>query len=194
MGLLLLKAAALDPRFKLKSATRDLLQYVSACIHGDAMQHMATASSSANMVVAEEVTVTSSEPVPSTSSAGDHDYYCPSSTPGASSELDDLFRDTDDEELSHSATDDTIEAELRQFLQEKRVARSECPLEWWKQNSWRFKTLSRLAKLHLAIPAASAASERVFSVAGLTVNRLRCALSTEHVNMLVTMHCNTDLM
>jgi len=65
MGLLLLKAAALDPRFKL-TATRDLVQYVSACIHGDAMQHMATASSSANMVVAEEVAETSSEPVPST--------------------------------------------------------------------------------------------------------------------------------
>ena len=33
-----------------------------------------------------------------------------------------------------------------------------------------------------------------FPVAKLTVNRLRCAVSTEHVNMLVTMHCNTDLM
>ena len=40
-----------------------------------------------------------------------------------------------------SETNDTIEAELRQCMQEKRLARSECPLQWWKQNSWEVKDL-----------------------------------------------------
>ena len=197
MALLLLKAAILDPRFKLKSASKDFSQYASASLQGEAVQHLATACSASSMPVAEEIIVEVLEPVPSTSTAGDHDYFCPpsTSTQSASSGIDELFRDADvDEEPSDTESIDTVEAELRQFMQEKRILRSSCPLEWWKQNASRFKTLSSMAKLYLAVRAASAASERVFSVAGLTVNKLRSSLSGEHVDMLVTMHCNADLM
>ena len=47
--------------------------------------------------------------------------------------------------------------------------------------------------MFLCIPASSAPSERVFSVAGLTVNKLRTSLLAENVNMLVTLHSNADL-
>lgn len=195
MMLALSKAAILDPRFKLKSAKRELQQYVSASLQGEAVQQLATVCAAGSMAVAEEVTVADTDPVPSTSSAADHDYFCQPTAHSASSGIDELFRDSgEDEEQSDTENNDTVEADLRQFLQEKRLARNQCPLEWWKQNSSRFKTLNRLAKLYLAIPAASAASERVFSVAGLTVNRLRSSLLPEHVDMMVTMHCNADLM
>jgi len=46
-----------------------------------------------------------------------------------------------------SETNDTIEAELRQCMQEKRLARSECPLQWWKQNSWEVKDFKLVGQI-----------------------------------------------
>ena len=51
----------------------------------------------------------------------------------------------------------------------------------------------RLAKKYLAITATSTPAERVFSVAGLIVSRLRASLSPEHVDMLVFLNKNMDL-
>ena len=83
--------------------------------------------------------------------------------------------------------------DLQRFFNEPRLPRSTCPLYWWKENNKRFKSLAELGKVYLSVPATSVPSERVFSAAGLTVNRLRSSLSPEHVNMLVTMHCNSDM-
>ena len=65
---------------------------------------------------------------------------------------------------------------------------------WWAKHSSQFKTLSVLAEKYLAIPATETTSERVFSVAGLTATRTRANLSPEHVNMLVLLHENIDLL
>jgi hypothetical protein len=48
-----------------------------------------------------------------------------------------------------------------------------CPLSWWKSSSHRFKNFERLAVKYLAIPAASAPSERIWSWASrvLTVKQ-----------------------
>lgn len=64
------------------------------------------------------------------------------------------------------------------------------PLDWWKANATRFPRLSQLAKSDLCIPVTSVPSERVFSAAGLTVNRLRTRLTLEHVNMLIFLNKN----
>ena len=64
------------------------------------------------------------------------------------------------------------------------------PLKWWKENHGRFPRLARLAKRYLCIPGTSVPSERVFSEAGLVVNRLRTRLTPEHVDMLIFLNKN----
>ena len=64
------------------------------------------------------------------------------------------------------------------------------PLAWWKINEIRFPTLAKLARIHLAIPATSAPSERVISKAGLIIDRLRSRLSPEVASMIIFMKAN----
>jgi len=63
-----------------------------------------------------------------------------------------------------------------------------CPLHWWKQNESKYKMLSILAAKLLCIPATSAPSERVFSVAGLTIAKDGARLSSEHANEILFLH------
>jgi hypothetical protein len=59
-----------------------------------------------------------------------------------------------------------------------------CPFKWWGSQASNFPILSELAKKYLAIPATSAASERLFSDAGnvMTVRRTSLLPSTfEHL-------------
>ena len=46
-------------------------------------------------------------------------------------------------------------------------------LTWWKSATETYPKLAKLARIVLAIPATSTPSERVFSVAGLTINAKR---------------------
>jgi hypothetical protein len=57
-----------------------------------------------------------------------------------------------------------------------------------------FSHSSVLVKKYLAIPATETTSVRVFSVAGLTASRTRTSLSPEHVDTLVFMHTNFELL
>ena len=85
----------------------------------------------------------------------------------------------------------TDEVEL--YFSENSIPRNFNPLQWWKANSLRYPRLSQLVKPLFAIPATSTASERLFSVAGLTVTRLRSHLNRENVNALVFLHNNYHL-
>ena len=85
----------------------------------------------------------------------------------------------------------TDEVEL--YFSENSIPRNFNPLQWWKANSLRYPRLSQLVKPLFAIPATSTASERLFSVAGLTVTRLRSNLNRENVNALVFLHNNYHL-
>ena len=59
------------------------------------------------------------------------------------------------------------------------------PLDWWRFRATEFPRLSRMARKILAIPATSAPSERVFSVAGLTITKLRSRLRPDNASCLV---------
>ena len=63
-------------------------------------------------------------------------------------------------------------------------------LTWTKA---RFYGLKRLARKYLAIPATSAPSERVFSLAGNICSRRRASLSPDHLDALVFLNANGDL-
>ncbi|XP_078025234.1 E3 SUMO-protein ligase ZBED1-like [Epinephelus lanceolatus] len=64
------------------------------------------------------------------------------------------------------------------------------PLDWWKIQQTCFPRLATLARRYLCVPGTSVPSERVFSAAGLTVNRLRTRLTPEHVDMLLFLNQN----
>lgn len=84
-----------------------------------------------------------------------------------------------------------LENEVNMFLKDPPALLDSDPTEWWKVNEGRFPRLASLARQYLCIPGTSVPSERVFSVAGLTVNRLRTRLTPEHVDMLIFLNKNT---
>ena len=66
----------------------------------------------------------------------------------------------------------------------------EDPLRWWAANEHHFPTLSSLVRRYQAIQATSIPSEHMFSDAGTTVDRKRCALDPDNVDHLVFLHKN----
>ena len=62
---------------------------------------------------------------------------------------------------------------------------AQSPLAWWKSNEQLYPSLSKYARQVLAIPATSAPSERVFSVAGQIVTKKRARLTGNAVALLV---------
>ena len=60
------------------------------------------------------------------------------------------------------------------------------PLEWWKNYAAELPTLASLARKYLAIPASSAAVERMFSYTGNRVGKKDTRLDDE--NLLALMH------
>ncbi len=63
-----------------------------------------------------------------------------------------------------------------------------CSLKWWKNNEGKYKMISKLALRVLCIPATSAPSERVFSVAGLTIVKDHARLAPQTANELIFLH------
>ena len=55
-------------------------------------------------------------------------------------------------------------------------------LQWWKTHLSVFPGLSLVAKRYLCTMATSAASERIFSLAGFVVNERRSCLKPDNVN------------
>ena len=88
----------------------------------------------------------------------------------------------------------SIQDEVKSYLQERPIKRKDDPLSWWKVNGSRFPHLERLAKRYLAIPATSTPSERVFSVAGIVVDKRRAALTPEMIDALVFLNKNSFML
>ena len=94
-----------------------------------------------------------------------------------------------DEYSTHrSADSNSYEVDL--YWTEPNVGLDVDPLSWWKAHSEQYPNLCELAMKYLSVPATSVPAERVFSTAGLVVNRLRARLTSEHVDMLVFLRKN----
>lgn len=87
-----------------------------------------------------------------------------------------------------------IKRQLGMFAAENQLQQTADPLKWWQNNETRFRSLTVLARKYLPIPATSASSERVFSLAGGICNRRRASLSPDHLNALVFLNRNSDLL
>jgi hypothetical protein len=62
------------------------------------------------------------------------------------------------------------------------------PLIWWKEHEQMYPNVAKLARKILCIPATSAPCERVFSVAGLTISKLRSRMVSSNAEMCVFLH------
>ena len=91
--------------------------------------------------------------------------------------------DYNEETLTHTA-------ELSNYFQDICPPLHFDPMTWWKANDSKYPRLAKLANTYLGVPATSVPSERVFSAAGLIVNRLRTRLHPEHVDMLIFLNKN----
>lgn len=81
--------------------------------------------------------------------------------------------------------------ELQEF-KTIRVEGYETCLKWWQRNKNRFPRLYSVARLVFAIPASSAAPERMFSMAGRLVN-YRPNIRSELVDEILFLKSNFDL-
>ena len=63
------------------------------------------------------------------------------------------------------------------------------PLDMWRNKAMELPYLARFARRVLATPATQAQSERMFSTAGLTVNKRRGSLDLENIELLFFLRC-----
>jgi hypothetical protein len=84
-------------------------------------------------------------------------------------------------------------SELDEFSREEGIAMNKCPLEWWAARASRYPVLAEMARVYLAVPASSAPSERVFSVAKLVLSDKRRRLDVDRVARLMFMKRNMAL-
>jgi len=87
-----------------------------------------------------------------------------------------------------------INIECDRYTGKRCANRESDPLKWWPANASCYPTISVLAQKNLCIPATLVPSERVFSVAGLTVSRLRNSLASSTVDSLIFLSTHFDLL
>lgn len=80
--------------------------------------------------------------------------------------------DSDDEMYQHRGPS-IEEVEWRRWFKENGVDRNTNILKYWQAKQYQYPVISRIARDYLAIPASSAASERIFSVGGDIVTKKR---------------------
>lgn len=82
------------------------------------------------------------------------------------------------------------DAEVQNYKELPPVPLASDPLVWWKENQFTFPLLSIMAKKLLCIPSTSVPSERVFSAAGDIVSSQRANLKAKTVDMLIFLKKN----
>lgn len=84
---------------------------------------------------------------------------------------------------------ESLNLELRQYLNQPVISRHENPLRHWKSIKSAYPSLYKLAMKYLSIVATSVPSERLFSRAGAIKAENRSRLSGEHLNQLLFLGC-----
>ncbi|XP_052792222.1 E3 SUMO-protein ligase ZBED1-like [Mya arenaria] len=92
-------------------------------------------------------------------------------------------------EFMVTAPESSVEDDLQLYLAEK-MDDATPALEWWRRNENRFPKVVQVARSVLAVPATSVPSERVFSSAGLVLNKLRNRLNSDIVGAILFLNKN----
>lgn len=75
--------------------------------------------------------------------------------------------------------------ELDEYLSLKRADKNQDILLWWKTHEATFPTISKMARDIFSITATSVPAERLFSLAGLVITKLRNKLNDRSVRALM---------
>lgn len=88
----------------------------------------------------------------------------------------------------------TIENEFQRYLGCKILEKDKnlTVLEWWRSHEQFYPLIKNIARKYLSVPASSVSSERVFSLCGNLVNKKRCRLSPNNVDLLVFLNRNIE--
>lgn len=108
------------------------------------------------------------------------------------SKLDSLlsFIDVHQNNAIHSVTADAI-IDVRQYLAKPLLSRTNSPIEYWTFNE---NNLKHVALKYLCIPGSSTPAERIFSKAGQIITERRNHLSSKHINALLFLNVNYNLL
>ncbi|KAK5910468.1 hypothetical protein CesoFtcFv8_004300 [Champsocephalus esox] len=188
-------ASFLDPRHKhLKFANDALRDAVKARVKARVKELLSALGADARPEITEDSSSSSSESARG-SSAGESESARGSAARGSAatkrprydnkSAMLTLFG-----EEYHAEEPVTPEMELSHYCDEKCIAPHLDPLDWWRVNETKYGRLAQLARSYLCVPATSVPSERVFSAAGLILNRLRSWLHPDHVDQLIFLNKN----
>ncbi|XP_060567575.1 E3 SUMO-protein ligase ZBED1-like [Ruditapes philippinarum] len=87
-----------------------------------------------------------------------------------------------------------IELEVHRYFShnQPQSSKQQTLLQWWQANHYFYPQLATLAKKYLAVPASSVPSERVFSLAGIVVDKKRSRLKPDLVDTLIFMKMNIE--
>lgn len=108
-----------------------------------------------------------------------------------------MAEEAENEHVHNNDNDDVmnrIDAELLLYKREQHLPLRKAdggfnnPLDWWRVKHQQYPILAALALKVLAIPATSAPSERVFSVAGITISKERAKLDPANAGELIFLH------
>ena len=83
-----------------------------------------------------------------------------------------------------------LEAEIATYFLESEIQLSSNPLQWWQMKEPQYPNLAKVARKYLCIPATSASSERVFSVAGLASHDRRSRISPDKLDKVIFINKN----
>ena len=84
--------------------------------------------------------------------------------------------------ISLSNTNETNNSELKVYFSEPVIGFESSVLDYWKENRERYPILHLIAKDYLSMMPTSVASERSFSLAGLTITDIRSSLNPNTAN------------
>ncbi|XP_060784380.1 E3 SUMO-protein ligase ZBED1-like [Neoarius graeffei] len=101
-----------------------------------------------------------------------------------------ILQENNTKELNQSKTDQQIKA----YLSEPTIPRSESPMDYWRSNKARFPELASLARKYLSAPCTSIDSERLFSAAANVIDEKRNRLGCDKPEMLLFVKKNLPLM